>query len=52
MSQARRVGMVIVSAVAALFSAQMDSFAQGGLPNPYRPVQGLADGGGPYVPGG
>ena len=52
MSQARRVGMVIVSAIAALFAAQMDSFAQGGLPNPYRPVQGLADGGGPFVPGG
>ena len=52
MSQARRVGMVIASAIAALFAAQMDSFAQGGLPNPYRPVQGLADGGGAFVPGG
>jgi sugar lactone lactonase YvrE len=26
--------------------------AQGGLPNPYRPVKGLADGGGLMVPGG
>jgi DNA-binding beta-propeller fold protein YncE len=26
--------------------------AQSGLPNPYRPVKGLADGGGPSVPGG
>ncbi len=26
--------------------------AQGGLPNPYRPVKGLADGGGSMVPGG
>ena len=52
MLQARRVGMVVVSAVAALIAANADSFAQGGLPNPYRPVQGLADGGGPFVPGG
>jgi sugar lactone lactonase YvrE len=44
--------MISVTALAALFAANLDSFAQGGLPNPYRPVQGLADGGGPFVPGG
>src|SRR5262245_27773368 len=27
-------------------------FAQGPTDNPYRPVRGLADGGGPSVPGG
>jgi sugar lactone lactonase YvrE len=27
-------------------------WAQSGLPNPYRPVRGLADGGGPFIPGG
>ena len=52
MSHARRVVMMAASVVAALFAASLDSFAQGGLPNPYRPVQGLADGGGPFVPGG
>ncbi len=52
MSKIRRVGMVAASVIAALFAASVDTFAQGGLPNPYRPVQGIADGGGPYVPGG
>jgi hypothetical protein len=36
----------------ALLAASMPLAAQSGLPNPYRPVQGLADGGGPSVPGG
>jgi sugar lactone lactonase YvrE len=36
----------------ALFAAAAQLAAQSGLPNPYRPVQGLADGGGPSVPGG
>jgi sugar lactone lactonase YvrE len=36
--------------VATLASAAIA--AQSGLPNPYRPVKGLADGGGPSVPGG
>jgi len=52
MRYARRFGMMALSAFAALVAANLDSFAQGGLPNPYRPVQGLADGGGPYIPGG
>ena len=45
----RRLGMF--TAFAALLLAP-SSFAQGGLPNPYRPVKGLADGGGSFVPGG
>ena len=52
MFNTRRVGMMAASVIAALFAASVDTLAQGGLPNPYRPVQGLADGGGPYVPGG
>ena len=37
---------------ATLLAAGAQLAAQSGLPNPYRPVQGLADGGGPSVPGG
>jgi sugar lactone lactonase YvrE len=39
-------------ACVALLAAAAQLAAQSGLPNPYRPVQGLADGGGPSVPGG
>ena len=35
-----------------ILAAAAQLAAQSGLPNPYRPVQGLADGGGPSVPGG
>ncbi len=35
-----------------VFFADVKPFAQSGLPNPYRPVKGLADGGGLMVPGG
>ena len=52
MSNASRVGLMAVLAVAALLAAGVEPFAQAGLPNPYRPVKGLADGGGPSVPGG
>src|SRR6267142_6467258 len=52
MSNASRFGMIAASAIVALVSTQLESSAQGGLPNPYRPVRGLADGGGPFVPGG
>ena len=52
MSNARRVGMMAASVIVALLAAAPQLFAQGGLPNPYRPVKGLADGGGPFVPGG
>jgi sugar lactone lactonase YvrE len=40
-----------VAATALLVSAA-SLLAQSGLPNPYRPVKGLADGGGLMVPGG
>ena len=39
-----------LAAIALSFATA--SFAQSGVPNPYRPVKGLADGGGPFVPGG
>src|SRR5450432_1141253 len=51
MSNAGRVG-VMAAAVVALLATGLDSLAQSGFPNPYRPVKGLADGGGPFVPGG
>ena len=47
---AQPVAMMIL--VAALLATGTGSFAQSGLPNPYRPVKGLADGGGPSIPGG
>jgi sugar lactone lactonase YvrE len=52
MSSAGRVTATIFLAVAAFLGSQADPRAQSGLPNPYRPVKGLADGGGPSVPGG
>src|SRR3984893_13388522 len=51
MSNAGRVGLMAVSAIAVLLAA-VEPFAQSGLPNPYRPVKGIADGGGPFIPGG
>ena len=39
-------GIIVVLASGAV------SYAQGPALNPYRPVRGLADGGGPSVPGG
>src|SRR5215471_14412856 len=44
--------LLIAASAFALVATGLQSFAQGGLPNPYRPVRGLADGGGPFVPGG
>jgi sugar lactone lactonase YvrE len=44
---------VLVSAwLVVLFQTGPVIHGQSGLPNPYRPVKGLADGGGPSVPGG
>jgi sugar lactone lactonase YvrE len=42
--------LLVLSAALAVGGAQL--LAQSGLPNPYRPAEGLADGGGPSVPGG
>src|SRR5215510_11234121 len=52
MSNATRLGVLAASALIVLLATGSQLFAQGGLPNPYRPVRGLADGGGPFVPGG
>ena len=43
------IALVIAVAVFVLTARPV---AQSGLPNPYRPVKGLADGGGLMVPGG
>src|SRR5512145_3510371 len=42
----------LACSVAALLTLTAASMAQGPADNPYRPVRGLADGGGPSVPGG
>src|SRR6187431_2015891 len=47
---AHRPALSVALAFLSLLSAS--PLAQSGLPNPYRPVRGLADGGGPMVPGG
>jgi 6-bladed beta-propeller protein len=52
MSNASRVGLTAALAIVALLAAGVEPFAQSGLPNPYRPVKGIADGGGPFIPGG
>src|SRR5438552_17615448 len=50
MSNLRRLPTLLAALSAVLTMAAPS--AQSGLPNPYRPVKGLADGGGPSVPGG
>src|ERR1700704_6944737 len=52
MSNVNRLAAMAAFAVVGLLAAGPDSFAQSGVPNPYRPVKGIADGGGPFVPGG
>src|SRR6185369_17512330 len=52
MPDAGRVGWMAGLAIVALLAAAVTPAAQSGLPNPYRPVKGIADGGGPFVPGG
>ena len=51
MSYPRHSIAILAFAVGALIATGPASFAQSGVPNPYRPVKGLADGGGPFVPG-
>ncbi len=41
-----RLTVSVASAVVFLLAASIAPRAQSGLPNPYRPVKGLADGGG------
>jgi len=52
MSKANRVGWIALYGIAALLAADGLCLAQAPADNPYRPVRGLADGGGPSVPGG
>src|SRR5262245_63088927 len=52
MSNANRIGWIAACAVVAFLVMGVAHFAQGPADNPYRPVKGLADGGGPAVPGG
>jgi 6-bladed beta-propeller len=47
-----RLGWVALCGIAALFAGGVACLAQAPADNPYRPVKGLADGGGPSVPGG
>jgi len=52
MSSADRVGRMALCCTMALLAIGAASFAQAPSYNPYRPVRGLADGGGPSTPGG
>src|SRR5205814_3741162 len=52
MSKAIRVGRMAWWGIAVLLATDVVCFAQGPTDNPYRPVRGLADGGGPSIPGG
>src|SRR5262245_6389282 len=52
MSKAIRIRLIALAGVVGLLVSAPGPLAQGPLDNPYRPVRGLADGGGPSVPGG
>jgi hypothetical protein len=52
MSKPTQVALTAVCAFVVLLAAVVRPAAQSGLPNPYRPVKGLANGGGPSIPGG
>jgi hypothetical protein len=52
MSKAIRTQWMVAGGIAMLLVASATCFAQGPTDNPYRPVRGLADGGGPSIPGG
>ena len=52
MSKAIRVCRMALCGIVALLATDTMCFAQGPTDNPYRPVRGLADGGGPSIPGG
>src|SRR5262245_33714010 len=47
-----RMRRILAVAITTWIISGISPFAQSGLPNPYRPVRGLADGGGPSIPGG
>ena len=52
MSNSIRAISIAVCVLILVLANNTSPFAQSGLPNPYRPVRGLADGGGPSIPGG
>ena len=52
MSKPSRGVLTAACAFVVLLAAVVRPAAQSGLPNPYRPVKGLANGGGPSIPGG
>src|SRR5450759_5707470 len=52
MSTTIRAGRMALCGLAALLATNVECFAQAPTYNPYRPVKGLADGGGPSTPGG
>src|SRR5436309_15923894 len=52
MAKVIQAGWIALCGMVASVGLQAVSFAQGPTFNPYRPVKGLADGGGPAVPGG
>ena len=52
MSKANQIGRMTLCGIAALLATGVSCFAQAPADNPYRPVRGLADGGGPSTPGG
>src|SRR5258708_14606525 len=52
MSTANRIGAMALGGIVLAAVAYSPSFAQAPSDNPYRPARGLADGGGPSVPGG
>src|SRR5262245_27502622 len=52
MSKAIRAASIIVLSIVGFLGYGFAPAAQGPVDNPYRPVRGLADGGGPSVPGG
>jgi 6-bladed beta-propeller len=52
MSRAIPLGWTALFGIVALLATDAVCFAQGPTTNPYRPVKGLADEGGPQIPGG
>ena len=52
MANTIRLAWMALCGVAGLLAASVAGFAQAPSNNPYRPVRGLADGGGPSIPGG
>src|SRR5437879_12354236 len=52
LSEAYQLGWMALWGIVVFLAAVVVPFAQGPADNPYRPAKGLADGGGPSVPGG